>query len=182
MMVDLSLNEALLEHDRWIRGVVCNTLRPYPSKKWKNDIDDIYQSARMAFVRCWIRYDPVNSDASLKTYAAYRIKGNVMDWFRRPTPGMISLEEEVEERGKIHAETPDYSVHFLEMQELNYYRGRLERWERNLLTLIYDEGETARDVAKMCGVTESRISQLRKGVLKRLRGFYDADGALNSRL
>ena len=65
----------------------------------------------------------------------------------------------------------------LEQAELRRILGkaisRMPRVERTILGLYYDEGLTLREIAKIVGLHESRISQLKSQAILRLRAFME---------
>lgn len=57
-------------------------------------------------------------------------------------------------------------------QELEAYLMNLPEQDRNMLLLHYYEGLTGRQIAKIMGVSESRISQIHTRAIIRLRGSF----------
>jgi RNA polymerase sigma factor for flagellar operon FliA len=52
----------------------------------------------------------------------------------------------------------------------------LDERERTVTTLSFDEGLTLAEIGTRLGVTESRVSQIRSGAIKRLRAYARAQG------
>ena len=59
--------------------------------------------------------------------------------------------------------------------------GRLGEKERVVTTFYYFEGLTLREIGRVLGLTEGRISQILHAVLARLRHSLDEDGIFSRR-
>ncbi len=88
-----------------------------------------------------------------------------------PLPGegkqVTSAEIIPGESGEAYA---DDITHDEEAEALKEAMATLSERERTILSLYYYEGLKMREIGEVLGITESRVSQIRSGILKTLRG------------
>lgn len=88
-----------------------------------------------------------------------------------PLPGegkrVTSAEVLPGETGEAYA---DGINHHEEVEALKEAVAQLSERERTILSLYYYEGLKMREIGEVLGITESRVSQIRSGILRTLRG------------
>jgi RNA polymerase sigma factor (sigma-70 family) len=124
-----------------------------------------------------------------KTYAQHRIWGAMQDFLRDEDPPSRTERKRVRDCAPALAATgyghstanvrlddihPRYlaeplSTSFVVHSELQAVRGHLSARENRVVTLLYDLGWQNREVATDLGVNESRVSQIKKAALSKLR-------------
>ncbi len=91
------------------------------------------------------------------------------------TTRMASLEVEADNEGHLarslvadkRAPAPGASMERAEM--VDWVKDQLDERERQIIVLYYDQGLTLREVGRVLGVTEGRVSQIHTELLSRLR-------------
>lgn len=174
--------------DRIVRGM----LRRLPSHI---DKADLIQQGRIGLMEAARRYDPTSA-ASFKTFASYRIRGEIIDGMRafsQGRPGEGAWNESVEaiaERsggddsiGGFVSSVQALGMAFnlatassenpmeenLEKQTLWQAVKRLPERERHVCELLYRMDMTMQDIADVIGTSKASVSRLHKRALQRLR-------------
>jgi RNA polymerase sigma factor for flagellar operon FliA len=173
--------------DKIVRGM----LRRLPSHI---DKADLIQQGRIGLMEAARRYDPTSA-ASFKTFATYRIRGEIIDGLRafsqnRPAEGAWNQSiDAIGERsggddvgGFINSvqalgtafdlatsTTENPLEENLEKQTLWQAVSRLPERERQVCELLYRMDMTMQDIADVLGTSKASVSRLHKRALERLR-------------
>jgi RNA polymerase sigma factor for flagellar operon FliA len=177
--------------DKIVRGM----LRRLPSHI---DKADLVQQGRIGLMEAARRYDPTSA-ASFKTFATYRIRGEIIDGLRAHSqgrPAEAGWNESVESIGENASSTSGgddvsgfissvkaLSTAFelatstsenpleesLEKTTLWTAVGRLPERERHVCELLYKMDMTMQDIANLMGTSKASVSRLHKRALERLR-------------
>jgi len=177
--------------DKIVRGM----LRRLPSHI---DKADLIQQGRIGLMEAARRYDPTSA-ASFKTFATYRIRGEIIDGLRAHSAGRpadAGWNESVESIGEnagassggdevsgFMSSVKALSTAFdlatstsenpleesLEKDTLWTAVGRLPERERHVCELLYRMDMTMQDIANLMGTSKASVSRLHKRALDRLR-------------
>ena len=173
MLTDAELT-AFLPHVKAQANAYCNATRSW------NDFDDYVQEAMLAILIAEPSFNR-KFGVKLKTYLDKRIRYSMVD-YRRSLYGRKSskkivmipmsqlderaIPEPIEcpaQRRIVDAmERADYVQRFL-------YDGVLNERERRVVVLVDLQELTHKSVGEMLGVSESRITQIRKSALKKMK-------------
>lgn len=182
------------EHLELVDKIVRGMLRRLPSHI---DKADLIQQGRIGLMEAARRYDPTSA-ATFKTFATYRIRGEIIDGLRahsqgRPAEaGWNESVESIGESASAHAgdevsgfvsSVKALSTAFelatstvenpleesLEKQTLWTAVGRLPERERHVCELLYRMDMTMQDIANVMGTSKASVSRLHKRALERLR-------------
>ena len=187
------------EHLELVDRIVRGMLRRLPSHI---DKADLVQQGRIGLMEAARRYDPTSA-ASFKTFATYRIRGEIIDGLRAHSQGKPDngWNESVESIGERSAGASDsdavasfvgtvksLSVAFelatstggdpmdATLDENTVWAAvmRLPERERQVCELLYKLDMTMQDIADVMGTSKASVSRLHKRALERMR----ADGEL----
>lgn len=175
--------------DKIVRGM----LRRLPSHI---DKSDLVQQGRMGLMEAARRYDPTSA-ASFKTFATYRIRGEIIDGMRafsqnRPAEsgawnesveaigegagsgdgigGFISSVQALGVAFNLATSTTENPLEeSLEKQALWVAVARLPERERHVCELLYKMDMTMQDIADVMHTSKASVSRLHKRALERLR-------------
>jgi len=176
--------------DKIVRGM----LRRLPSHI---DKADLIQQGRIGLMEAARRYDPTSA-ASFKTFATYRIRGEIIDGLRAHSqgrPAEAGWNESVESIGENAASSSSDDVsgfvssvkalstafelatstsenpleESLEKTTLWTAVMRLPERERHVCELLYKMDMTMQDIANLMGTSKASVSRLHKRALERLR-------------
>ncbi len=175
--------------DKIVRGM----LRRLPSHI---DKADLIQQGRIGLMEAARRYDPTSA-ASFKTFATYRIRGEIIDGLRAHSqgrPAEAGWNESVESIGESASSSGDEVSGFvssvkalstafelatstgenpleesLEKTTLWAAVMRLPERERHVCELLYKMDMTMQDIANLMGTSKASVSRLHKRALERLR-------------
>ncbi|MCB0878791.1 MAG: sigma-70 family RNA polymerase sigma factor [Thermoleophilia bacterium] len=176
--------------DKIVRGM----LRRLPSHI---DKADLIQQGRIGLMEAARRYDPTSA-ASFKTFATYRIRGEIIDGLRAHSqgrPAEAGWNESVESIGESASSSSGDEVsgfvssvkalstafelatstgenpleESLEKTTLWNAVGRLPERERHVCELLYKMDMTMQDIANLMGTSKASVSRLHKRALERLR-------------
>jgi RNA polymerase sigma factor FliA len=182
------------EHLELVDKIVRGMLRRLPSHI---DKADLVQQGRIGLMEAARRYDPTSA-ASFKTFATYRIRGEIIDGLRAHSqgrPAEAGWNESVEsigeragsgggdEVGGFMSSVKALSTAFelatstgenpleesLEKQTLWSAVSRLPERERHVCELLYRMDLTMQDIANLMGTSKASVSRLHKRALERLR-------------
>lgn len=114
----------------------------------------------------------------LERYWRWRDESGAVPWERSRADESTGPEDEMERNldGATPAAGDSELLEREEREEVRRALADLSPRLQQILGLLYYEEIPARQVAELLGVTESRISQLRKQALDQLRGSLDATG------
>jgi len=162
------------------------------------DKADLIQQGRIGLMEAARRYDPTSA-ASFKTFATYRIRGEIIDGLRafsqkRPNDeGGSAWNESVEAIGEASGGGDDIGGFIssvqalgmafnmatmtsenpleesLEKQALWQAVARLPERERHVCELLYRMDMTMQDIADLMNTSKASVSRLHKRALERLR-------------
>lgn len=179
---------ALIEDNMWL--VPANARNAFGHDGCFSDMEsEAMQHAYLELVKCARRYK-AKRGCSFRTFATTRIRGALTDWIRgqtcirgydnkrrtntvRPKPRAISLSVAPDERENMAAlDLPDsrqtpYDV----AQEQDQARAIIRQAhgrERKILELIL-AGYTYKAIGQKIGVSESRVSQILRGMRERVK-------------
>lgn len=176
--------------DKIVRGM----LRRLPAHI---DKADLIQQGRIGLMEAARRYDPTSA-ASFKTFATYRIRGEIIDGLRAHSqgrPAEAGWNESVESIGESSGSSGGDEVsgfmssvkalstafelatstsenpleESLEKQTLWGAVSRLPERERHVCELLYRMDLTMQDIANLMGTSKASVSRLHKRALERLR-------------
>ncbi|MBC7644867.1 MAG: sigma-70 family RNA polymerase sigma factor [Thermoleophilia bacterium] len=181
------------EHLELVDKIVRGMLRRLPSHI---DKSDLVQQGRMGLMEAARRYDPTSA-ASFKTFATYRIRGEIIDGMRafsqnRPAEsgswnesveaigegggsddGIGSFISSVQALGMAFnlatSTTENPLEESLEKQALWTAVSRLPERERHVCELLYKMDMTMQDIADVMHTSKASVSRLHKRALERLR-------------
>lgn len=150
---------------------------------FSHDIDDLYQEGCVAVLEAHKTYD-ASRGASLKTWAIFKAEMRMLDFLREMDhlsrghrkslkeagvelenqPQQPSSLDELEAHRWLAAEYDDYDevLNRLVLAEFEIY-ARAQDWWRGHLPVVFElkmAGWSQVAISKVCGVTESRITQL----------------------
>lgn len=144
---------------------------------------DISSWCMETFLFCILRYEP-DKGASFKTYAFQRCHGVILDDLRRKSKqesNVVYMDKVCDEYGDANDwwlvdtnPTPEEAIlaktdHAMLVALLK----KLTLQERKICYWYYYRGISQKKISKTLGVTEARVSQIRKGALKKLRSAID---------
>ena len=142
---------------------------------WKLvEYDDLVGWGMLGLVKASERWVP-SRGVTFATYASYRIRGQMMDAVekelrmterRGPMPNMERLPDK-------RAAVPV----MLAQGEVAALLAQLSPRNASIMSMIYLDGLTLRATAEVVGVTESRICQIRKAAISKLRTVYHQEVA-----
>jgi RNA polymerase sigma factor for flagellar operon FliA len=182
------------DHLELVDKIVRGMLRRLPSHIDKHDL---VQQGRIGLIEAARRYNPTSA-ASFKTFATYRIRGEIIDGMRafsQGKPGEGGWNESVESIGESSGGGGDDVSGFvssvkalgmaytlatstsadplgesLEKTALWEAVGRLPERERQVCELLYRMDMTMQDIATLMNTSKASVSRLHKRALERLRG------------
>jgi len=158
--------------------------------------DDLSSAGTIGLMQAVDRFD-ASRGASFKTYAQHRIRGAMLDYLRdedpfsRETrrrirqsdgamtaPVTISLDQLPESTLNRLARSPEGTARELAgIATAHIARRCLSARENRLITLLFDFGWLASEVAAEFKVNESRVSQIKRTALAKLRCAVEAGTA-----
>ena len=183
------------EHLELVDRIVRGMLRRLPSHI---DKSDLIQQGRIGLMEAAKRYDR-SSAATFKTFATYRIRGEIIDGMRAFSHGRPNddswkeITESIGSRNRKSYGSDELggfisSVHMLstafsmapsteddpmdesvEKQTLWEAVSRLPERERRVCELLYQNDMTMQDIADVLGTSKASVSRLHKRALERLR-------------
>jgi RNA polymerase sigma factor for flagellar operon FliA len=180
------------EHLELVDKIVRGMLRRLPSHI---DKADLIQQGRIGLMEAARRYDPTSA-ASFKTFATYRIRGEIIDGLRafsqnRPEGawnesidaigeasgrggddigGFISSVQALGMAFNMATSTSENPLEeSLEKQSLWQAVSRLPERERHVCELLYRMDMTMQDIADLMHTSKASVSRLHKRALERLR-------------
>lgn len=182
------------EHLELVDKIVRGMLRRLPSHI---DKADLVQQGRIGLMEAARRYDPTSA-ATFKTFATYRIRGEIIDGLRAHSqgrPAEAGWNESVESIGESASShsgddvsgfmssvkalstafelatstTENPLEESLEKTTLWTAVGRLPERERHVCELLYKMDMTMQDIANLMGTSKASVSRLHKRALERLR-------------
>lgn len=137
-------------------------------------LDDVLQAGLVAALRAVHRYNG-QSGATIETYLGHRIKGAIRDEIEAQMRTYVYASvDELTEEGRlpepVSHDTPEAFVIWAERLEcLTREIERLPARQKRVLYAIYGQGRTQHDVSRELGVTEPRVSQIKKQAMRSLR-------------
>jgi RNA polymerase sigma factor for flagellar operon FliA len=162
--------------------------------------DDLVGAGTIGLIQAVDRFQP-SRDLKFGTYARHRIRGAMLDFLRdedpvsrtarrrirvadasrsataesTPLPATISLEwVPVQESRRIYANADCPASRFADHVDVQRARQSLSLKENQVISLLYDADAQNRDVARALGVNESRVSQIKRAALSKLRARLQA--------
>jgi RNA polymerase sigma factor (sigma-70 family) len=161
------------------------------------ELDDLVSVAYVGLVKAAASFRP-DAGAQFRTWAWRRIGGEMVDYLRAQDPlkrghrkeagGLQATcqfdDEDAEEPGGRLSDVPSRFASPLEAAERREAAELLARYptrkprDRRILAAYYLEGAGQRDVAARFGCTESRVSQVVKAELAKVRRHIGAEEAV----
>ena len=160
------------------------------------EYDDLVGYGIFGLIDAIDKYD-AGKDVKFETYASLRIRGSILDQIRKiafeigiteeelsawqsqlKITNIVSLNEYVEQgsepvmdaHGNSHFIQPEEKIQENELKKvLKETLGLLTEKERRVIELYYYEELTLKEISRVLGVTESRISQLHTKALLKMR-------------
>lgn len=166
------------------------------------DSDDMKQTAMLGLVQAARRYDPRHG-VKFSTFAIPRIRGAVLDglrasdWVPRGVREKSSVDDFIPTMQHFHAASPaendEHCGEFLadtraeepgDVAAKEELKSRLAgamlelpRQQRAVIMLRYYAGLRTKEIAKVLGVTDGRVSQIHRAAVTALRATLDPDAA-----
>jgi RNA polymerase sigma factor (sigma-70 family) len=158
--------------------------------------DDLSSAGTIGLMQAVDRFD-ASRGASFKTYAQHRIRGAMLDYLRgedplsrgtrhctrhsdraMTSPVTISLDQLPESTLNRLARSPERTASELaRIATAQVARQCLSARENRLITLLFDFGWLSSEVAVEFKVNESRVSQIKRNALAKLRCAVEAGRA-----
>lgn len=193
-----SRNDALLEHYPMVKRIAYKAAATYGLPVGVEPAD-LVSSGIIGLAEAWERFDS-SRGVAFEAYAVTRIKGAVIDairgsdWVPRkarersrrtgePVVALVSLDGvRVSGHGSTAERVADESVKLPgfdmladeQRREMLLSLNALPEREKLIITQHYFHGTQLADIARVLGVTESRVSQLHGRALKMLRAALEA--------
>jgi RNA polymerase sigma factor for flagellar operon FliA len=131
--------------------------------------DDLVQEGEIAVWRCLGTYRP-QEGATFKTYATARIRGSMLDYLRTQQLGVRGEyahvesweEEQFADAGGTQGSPLEELLRKERIEQIVAGWQMLPRREREVLTKYYSDERRLLDIAQDYGITEARVSQIRK--------------------
>jgi RNA polymerase sigma factor for flagellar operon FliA len=163
---------------------------------WWGRLDDLEAEAFEALFHAARQYDPANpAGATFQTFANHRIRGSVIDYLRKQDPvgrwmreqikaGVVNPQEVVLPKllegepsrkalSRVSAATgfsPETAAQYQELRKRVLEAvALLDKKRRKVFFLLFNEALDQKQVAKIMGLHDSRICQIRAEILKHLR-------------
>ena len=154
------------QHLPLARSVAWEAIRRNPSL----DIEEVMSSAMFGLVQAALSFEPERGLA-FTTHALPRIRGSILDDIRSATPGWSRRLRTAPKFVSLDADSSLSTRATTGEARMDCERllGWLPFQEYLVVSLYHMEGMKMRQIAEQMGVTESRVSQVRTGALKRLR-------------
>lgn len=183
----MELNDAqraLVEEHLWlVRCIAHSVMRRVPPSV---EMDDLVQAGHLGLVQAAQKYDEDGQSASFATFARFRVNGAIGDYLRsldsvsRQTRHKITageaddftevdlgaLPKELEARGE-SPEQASMAIQFTE--QLRSLVEGLSGRERTIIQQYYFHERTMLDIGRDLGCRESRVSQMHKNIIEKLR-------------
>lgn len=143
------------------------------------DYHDIAQEGLIGYLRAMRRYAENPGDASLNTYAMKRMIGAMIDSVtdpyreenknkRIPNFAICDLDDALDIAGDDGRKWSDG----IAIKQLYSAFQSLPEQQRDVMRLLYVDDLTMLEAGNKIGVTESRVSQIHKAAIKKLREKY----------
>ncbi|SFK92235.1 RNA polymerase, sigma 30 subunit, SigH [Nitrosomonas aestuarii] len=149
------------------------------------DVDDLVQEGMVGFLEAACRHKE-SGGASVSTFAASRMQGEMMDAIRRvraqkrmPAGGVIDLDSINEIAGFDGRELINVLMREQLLDAVVDCINKLATGQREVIQKIYIDGMNAKEVAAQLNVTEGAISQRHKGAIGRLRKLLTDKESIN---
>lgn len=139
------------------------------------NVDDLAQEGMAGFLEAACRHKE-SGGASVSTFAASRMQGEMMDAIRRvrtqkrmPSGGVVDLDSINDIAGFDGRELINVLMRKQLLDAAVDCINKLATGQREVIQKIYIDGMNAKEVAAQLNVTEGAISQRHKGAIGRLR-------------
>lgn len=157
--------EFINKHEHYIKGI---------ARKLSSEFfDDLVSVGKRKLLDLFL----ANPSIEWNGFIYKKVKGAMHDelrrlrWFKRSNKGYIMLYlEDTELSNNIDALI---SKNDMEIEFQKAMNKMLSEREKKVLLKIFWERETLKDIAVALGVNESRVSQIKKGALKKLRKYFE---------
>jgi RNA polymerase sigma factor for flagellar operon FliA len=150
--------------------------------------DDLVGAGTIGLIQAVDRFE-ASRGLEFGTYAKHRIRGAMLDFLRgedplsrterrkiqtagvpeRALPVTVSLEQFPAQLRDGYVQAGCSSSRVADRVDLEQARGCLSARENRVISLLFDLDWLSRDVASELGVNESRVSQIKKSALSKLR-------------
>ena len=142
-------------------------------------VEDLVSAGTLGLIAATDRFDP-SRGLAFATYARHRVLGAMLDFLRDEDP--LSRTARKTEPAAIPVTisldqlTFEPAVHRQPRVEdridIANARKCLSARENIVVTMIYDHDRPAREIARLLGVNESRVSQIRHRAVAKLRQYW----------
>jgi RNA polymerase sigma factor for flagellar operon FliA len=157
--------EALvLKHTGLVRRIAYHVVRRLPRHV---EVDDLIQAGMIGLIEATQRFAPGKA-ASFETYAAIRIRGAILDSFRKSDWSPRSLHRRVREIAEAKCRIENETGEDLRRAVAAAIDALPEK-ERVILLLYYDEELLLREIGDRLELSESRVCQIHHRAVERLR-------------
>lgn len=145
------IRDHLLQAERMALGLA-RSLYPYL------DRDEVISAAYLGLLHAAQRYE--DQGGSFWSYARYRVRGEIRDLARRRTLTTVPLEDD-------HMLTVDMRLERVVL--LRTIFANLSGVGRRVIVLYYVDGQSQSEIAAQLGISPSRVGQLRRSTIEKLR-------------
>jgi len=188
------IDEFVIPNLEWAKSLAC-VFAKRPG--WVLDIDDAISVSFIALIETAKRYDP-SKGASFRTYAANRIRGAILDEIRSQKWGkkrknpkkMVSLSrfdklENAEDSRYIPDVLGRNDCGFDEVETrdlINYLLRQFNEKHRRIFCLYVIECKTLKQIGEIMGLSESRIAQIYKRMIRQIKQVIEMNDDLKNNL
>ena len=137
--------------------------------------EDLVQDGWVGLMGAKKRFDPSNG-AQFATFASYAVRGAILDGIRGARGRMRIKPGEVDDNPQMYqlidydlTQKHDFERDFVSRDFVVYHLKNLPPRERKVILMYYFRKLPCIKIAKMLGVNESRVSQIRKKAVGRMR-------------
>lgn len=167
----------ILQHLNLVRAISWNVAQRLPRSV---STDDLASAGTLGLIAAADRFDS-SRGLAFSTYARHRIMGAILDFLRTEDP--LSRSARRAECGgapvtvSLDQLTTPPAAHLgpriEDRVDVGNARKCLSPRENRVISLLYDQDWPAREVAKLLGVNESRISQIKHRAVTKLRSHWN---------
>ena len=183
----------------WISFIASKLVRGCPVKY---ELNDLIGEGYKGYVSAVRHFDP-SMGHKFKTFAEFRIKGSIRDFFRKESgiirsikfiPKMVSYDEILTDDDNPHTHYPElllkssvcdtYKDPFenVENEKLIDALLSLSEKEQDIVLRYYFEDVRMKEIGQARECTESRVSQIHKKAIFKLQKFMNNGGCMGKRL
>jgi RNA polymerase sigma factor (sigma-70 family) len=168
------------EHLAYVKYIATYVHNKYPIRGL--DLEDVIQEGVLGLFDAYKRFDP-KREVAFTTYARYRIKGAILDSFRRwlPCDHQIAQDDRIElinsfeyasreaERSRCTEDLTD-ALRGIDIKDtVSKLLQTITNKEATVVKLSVCSGYTRQEISELLGISKAEISKLRHNALVKLR-------------